>query len=65
MGRIKTSFIKNIAKDLFEKHSDRFTEDFEKNKKVVDEFLNIKSKSMRNILAGYMATLKKREKTKV
>lgn len=62
MGRIKTSFVKHIAKDLFEKHADKFTADFSKNKEVVKELIDIKSKRLRNIVAGYITALKKREK---
>ena len=65
MGRIKTSFIKHIAKDLFEKHSNKFTTDFEKNKEVVKQLVDIRSKRIRNIVAGYLTALKKREKIKV
>jgi small subunit ribosomal protein S17e len=64
VGRIKTSFIKHIAKDLFEKYSEKFTTDFEKNKEVVKQLAEIKSKRIRNIVAGYLTSLKKREKTK-
>jgi small subunit ribosomal protein S17e len=62
MGRIKTSFIKAVAKDLFEKHSDKFTTNFSKNKKLVKELADIKSKKLRNIIAGYLTRLKKQEK---
>ena len=61
MGRIKTSFIKHIAKDLFEKHPEKFDTDFEKNKLAVDEFVEIKSKKMRNIIAWYLTSLKRQE----
>ena len=61
MGRIKTSFIKHIAKDLYEKHSDRFSTDFEKNKEVLKELIDFESKRMRNVVAGYLTSLKKQE----
>jgi small subunit ribosomal protein S17e len=64
MGRIKTSFIKHIAKDLFEKHADKFTTDFSKNKEIVKELIEIKSKKLRNVIAGYVTSLKKQEKIK-
>ena len=35
MGRIKTSFIKNLALDLYEKHADKFTTEFSKNKEIL------------------------------
>jgi len=59
MGRIKTSFVKHIARDLFEKNADKFSTDFEANKKIVDQLLDIKSKRMRNIVAGYLTSMKK------
>jgi len=61
MGRIKTTFIKNITNDLFSKHSEEFSTDFAKNKEIVDKFLIVKSKKMRNIIAGYATSLKKQE----
>lgn len=63
MGRIKTSFIKHIASELFEKYSDKFTTDFEKNKQVVNELVDFESKKIRNIVAGYITSLKKRERS--
>lgn len=64
MGRIKTSFVKHIARELFEKHPDKFYADFGKNKLAVDEFVDVKSKKMRNIIAGYLTTLKTQESRK-
>lgn len=62
MGRIKTSFVKHIAKDLFEKHADKFTTDFSKNKEAIEQLIDINSKRLRNIVAGYITVLKKRER---
>jgi len=61
LGRIKTTFVKHIARELFEKHSNQFSTDFENNKKVVDRFVDINSKRTRNIVAGYLTSLKKNE----
>lgn len=61
MGRIKTSFIKHAAKDLVEKYPDKFSTDFDKNKEIMGNMVSIKSKKMRNIMAGYITTLKKQE----
>jgi len=63
MGRIKTSFIKHIARDLFEKHPDKFSTDFEKNKEVMKDLIDIKSKRTRNVVAGYLTSLKKQKKS--
>lgn len=59
MGRIKTTFVKNIGKDMYNKHSEDFSTDFSKNKEIIDKFLDIKSKKMRNVIVGYITSLKK------
>lgn len=59
MGRIKTSFVKRLGKDLFESHGDKFTDDFTKNKRILDEFVEIKSRKLKNVVAGYLTSLKK------
>jgi len=60
VGRIKTSFIKNLARDLFEREPEKFSSNFEKNKRIVDELVEIKSKRLRNIVAGYITSLKEK-----
>ena len=62
MGRIKTTLIKRTTKALIGKHRDKFKPDFQKNKKVVQELLDIKSKKLRNIIAGYATRLVKEKK---
>lgn len=59
MGRIKTTFVKHIAKELYQKHDDKFTTDFSKNKEVINQLIVIKSKKLKNVIAGYITTLKK------
>lgn len=59
MGRIKTSFVKDIGKRLYEKHADKFTTNFSKNKEIIKQLVDIKSKKLRNVIAGYVTNLKK------
>ena len=58
MGRVRTLMIKKMALKLLEQYGDKFTTNFEYNKKVLKEILTIPSKKIRNILAGYIAELK-------
>lgn len=62
MGRIKTSFVKHVAKDLVERYPQKFSIDYDQNKKSLSEVMNFESKRMRNIVAGYLVTLKRQEK---
>lgn len=54
MGRIKNIPIKTLGDKLIREHRDKLTTDFEKNKVILDSLKNIKSKKIRNILAGYI-----------
>ena len=62
MGKIKSIAIKNLARDMIEEHGDRFTTDFDKNKKIVDEVRKIDSKYIRNVVAGYITKEMQRAK---
>ncbi len=55
MGRVKSIAVKVLANELIKEHGDKFTTDFEKNKKVLNEVKKIKSKRVRNILVGYIS----------
>ena len=62
MGRIKTALIKRITYQLLESYGDKFKDDFEKNKKLLINYINVHSKKMRNIIAGYITRLKRGER---
>tara|TARA_Y100000310_G_C20303809_1_gene633036 strand:+ start:492 stop:680 length:189 start_codon:yes stop_codon:yes gene_type:complete len=61
MGRIKTTFVKRKTKELHKRFGDKFTSDFAENKKSTSAHTKLHSKKLRNIIAGYMTRLKKKE----
>jgi len=61
MGRIKTTFIKRKTKELHKVHGEKFSTDFSENKKITSQYVEVHSKKLRNVIAGYMTRLKKRE----
>lgn len=61
MGKVRTVLIKNVSKELVNKYPDVFTKDFEKNKKLLDKYLEIDSKHLRNRISGYIVNLKQNE----
>ena len=61
MGRIKTQQIKRVTMQLMRDHAKEFKKDFSKNKEIVEQFVDIKSKKLRNVIAGYVTRLKKTE----
>ncbi|MBI2005444.1 MAG: 30S ribosomal protein S17e [Candidatus Aenigmarchaeota archaeon] len=64
MGRIKTSYVKNISRELFEKHKDSFTTDFTKNKQFLKENFELSSHKLTNVISGYLTKLKKQSERK-
>ncbi|MFO8019351.1 MAG: 30S ribosomal protein S17e [Promethearchaeia archaeon] len=62
MGKVRTLQIKNISKELVSKYPDVFTTDFEKNKRLLDKYLEFNSKHLRNRISGYIVNLMKMEK---
>lgn len=59
MGKVRTILIKNVSKELIMKYPDVFTSDFEKNKEILDAYLEIDSKHLRNRISGYIVNLLK------
>jgi small subunit ribosomal protein S17e len=57
MGKVRHANIKRVAKMLLENYSGKFTADYETNKKLVEELVNVSSKKLRNLLAGYITNL--------
>jgi len=49
--------VKRIARELVERFPDKFTTDFETNKKLVKSLTNISSTKLRNRVAGYITRL--------
>ena len=62
MGRIKTTLIKRVTNKLIEEHKSEFSTDFSKNKVVVEKLLDVESKKFRNIIAGYITRIIKKQR---
>ena len=60
MGRIKTMLIKRVTNQLMDEHGENFTTEFDKNKELVEQYADIQSKKIRNVIAGYATRLKKK-----
>jgi len=56
MGRIRGKWVKNIAKRLIVKYPDKFNNNFDNNKKVIEEMKIIEDKPIRNKIAGYIVS---------
>ncbi|RLE66279.1 MAG: 30S ribosomal protein S17e [Thermoprotei archaeon] len=62
MGKVRPLYIKRAARKLLSLYPDKFTDNFEHNKQMVAELTDIRSKTLRNRVAGYITRLVKIEK---
>ena len=58
MGSVRTEAIKKLARELLVTHHEKFSADYEANKKSVDILVDSKSKRVRNQVAGYVTRLR-------
>ena len=61
MGKVRASVIKKTAEELMQQHRDQITTDFEANKQLVVQYVDARTKRMRNRIAGYLTGLKRVE----
>jgi small subunit ribosomal protein S17e len=59
MGKVRPNHIKKLAWKLLERFPNKLDSDFEKNKKMVDDFTDVTSTKIRNRVAGYVTHLVK------
>ena len=57
MGKIRTTMIKRLAKELVEKYPGKFTIVFEENKQQLKNIGIFQSKRIRNRVAGYIVRI--------
>lgn len=60
MGRIKTKPIKSAGDSIWALHADKLSKDFEENKRILPQLAEVRSKKIRNVLAGYLTKKAKR-----
>ena len=53
--------IKRLSNELLERYHDKFTINFDENKKSISDLATIRSKILRNQIAGYITSKLKRD----
>ncbi|MFX0068965.1 MAG: 30S ribosomal protein S17e [Promethearchaeota archaeon] len=65
MGKVRTEVVKRLAREIINTYPEHFTTDFEDNKQKLFLVAEIKTKRLRNRIAGYITHLVKIEETRV
>lgn len=56
MGKVKTEQIKRLANELITRFPEKFSNNFEENKRAVDELTQGTTTKVRNQIAGYITS---------
>lgn len=48
--------VKKLSTELLSRYPDKFNVDFQQNKKIIDDIAIVRSKELRNQIAGYIAS---------
>jgi len=57
VGNVRPEKIKKVARELIQRYPDKFTLNFEENKKIIESLARIPSRRLRNRIAGYITRL--------
>jgi len=57
LGNVRPERVKRVARELLKLYPDKFTTDFEENKKIIKSLVKIPSVKMRNRIVGYITSL--------
>lgn len=57
LGKVRSEHVKKVARELVELYPDKFSTDFQSNKKAVESLVHVSSAKLRNRIAGYITKL--------
>lgn len=56
--------VRRISTELLTRYPDKFAADFEQNKKLINELATVRSKVLRNTIAGYITSYLRKNSTR-
>jgi small subunit ribosomal protein S17e len=59
LGRIRSNFIKRIAREAIKRYKDRLSTDYYENRNFLETVVRFSNDKLRNRVAGYVTTLMK------
>ncbi len=57
LGKVRPEYVKKAARELIELYPEKFSTDFQSNKKATESLAQISSAKLRNRIAGYITRL--------
>ena len=57
MGKVRPENVKKVSRELVERYPDKFSTDFQANKRAIDTLVQVYSPKLKNRIAGYVTRL--------
>jgi small subunit ribosomal protein S17e len=57
LGKVRPENVKKVSRELVERYPDKFSTDFQTNKKALDSLIQVYSPKLKNRIAGYITRL--------
>ena len=57
LGKVRPENVKKVSRELIERYPDKFSTDFQTNKKALDTLIQVYSPKLKNRIAGYITRL--------
>ena len=57
LGKVRPEHVKKVSRELVERYRDKFSNDFQANKKALDSLIQVYSPKLKNRVAGYITRL--------
>lgn len=57
LGKVRPEYVKKMARELIRLNPDKFNNDFQNNKEMVNQLTKTSSLKLRNRIAGYITSL--------
>ncbi|MDH5634643.1 MAG: 30S ribosomal protein S17e [Candidatus Bathyarchaeota archaeon] len=57
LGKVRPENVKKVSRELVERYPDKFSKDFQANKKTLDSLIQVYSPKLKNRIAGYITRL--------
>lgn len=61
MGRIRSNFIKRVAREAVKRHRDKLSTDYYENREFLETVIKFSNDRLKNRVTGYVTTLMKQQ----
>ncbi len=65
LGSVRPAYVKKLSREIVDKYEHKLTLDFDENKNIISMVVELRSKKLRNRVAGYVTRLMRQRRMPV